>query len=160
MNDNQISRYSELSLQMLKESGWYPGRNVLDNINLPSKFQIFPAATKVLQEFGYLCVGQTGPGITCIRSTVVFDPMEADGEDDRFLDWSTDINSPLYPLGSIDDCVFFLAIDQLGRTFLVMEGLVFLDVDFTRALDKLLIGIDGVYVENENDILDAIENHH
>jgi len=141
---------------MLKESGWYQGRDILDSIDLPPKFQMFSAASQVLKKFGLLQVGQSGAGITCARSTIVFDPMLADGEDDRFLDWSTEINMPLYPLGSVDDRSFFLAIDKLGRTFLVMEGLVFMNINFDRALDKLLVGIDGPYVENENDISAAI----
>lgn len=157
MNYSQTTRFSEQSLQMLKKSGWHPNRDVLETINLPSKFQIFPDALQVLREFGYLQVGESGPGITCARSTIIFDPMVADGEDDRFSEWSEEINSKLYPLGSVDNRHAFLAIDEKSRVFLVMNFMIFMDSSFDMALDKLLTGVLGVYIENEEGIPD-IEN--
>lgn len=88
----------------------------------------------------------------------MFDPMAADGEEDRFSDWSKVINSQLYPLGTIVDEHLFLAIDERGRTFCLIDIMGFLDTNFDRALDMLLTGIEGTPIEVEEDI--PSENQH
>lgn len=35
-------------------AGWFPGRNVIESLELPGNFQLFPEAVRVLSEYGGL----------------------------------------------------------------------------------------------------------
>ncbi len=133
-------RFSEVSIKLLREAGWFPGRNVLKTIELSSRFPLLEPAIKVLEEFGHLKIGDWGPGIDTARMGVHIEPMLAAGEDDRFLDYARQIGSQLYTLGEAGGGHFFLAIDERGRVFLLMDDLFFVDDSFDSALDHLLIG--------------------
>src|SRR6266436_4813621 len=41
--------------EVLKDSGWFEGRNTEGSLRLPEGFEMFPAASRVLAEFGDLC---------------------------------------------------------------------------------------------------------
>jgi len=137
----QSSRgWSPTTVALLQHAGWRPGRDVSDTIIFPSAFPLFPAAARVLAEFGHLRIGRQGPGLELAQSTVQIDPMLAWGEDDRFADAQAAIRSDLYPLGEIDGGHAFLAIDQQGRIFIVGDIFHYVDASFDAALDRLLTG--------------------
>lgn len=130
---NEIAR-------MLAECGWHAGRDVSAALKLPKDFVIFPTVQRILAEFGNLKCGKRGPGIECARSTLNLDPSLAEGESDRFKPYSQLIGSKLYPLGEGDDGHYFVAVDERGRVFLVMDFLMFVADSFEVALENLLLG--------------------
>lgn len=152
MKNNNLHRFSKLSTALLRKAGWFDGRNMSGKIILPNEFQISDVALKVLNEFGNLKVGETGPGIDCAKTIVDFNPTLAMGEAERFGEWSIEINSYLYPLGEVDNGHMYLAIDDRGRVFLLMDILVYLDAEFDRAIDKLLTGVKGKRISRDIDI--------
>ncbi len=125
---------------MLRDSGWFPQRNVSAALVLPLDFAPFPAALDVLSEFGNLRIGRRGPGIEFARTPVVLDPMMAVGESDRFVEFAAPLGVSLYPLGETDDGHGFITIDERGRVFLIFDDLYFVGHTFDRALDNLLRG--------------------
>jgi hypothetical protein len=128
---------------MLTEAGWFLGRDVIDSVKLPEEFEIFPAAIEALKEFGHLRVGEEGEGIERARSTIVFEPTLASRDWDWFLFSSNLLQTNLYPLGEVDNDRYYLAMDSEGRVFLVFDGLIFVDDNFDKALEKLLMGVQG-----------------
>jgi len=137
-------RFSEEIMEMLKPSGWFSGRDVRDLIKLPDDFEVFSAALEVLKEFGLLRFGKRGAGIECARSVINCDPMLAVGESDRFSEYSEWLQSQLYPLGEVDDGHYFLVIDEMGRTFLLMNDLKLVHITFDGAIENLLKGINSL----------------
>jgi hypothetical protein len=125
---------------MLLEAGWLPGRDVFNQLRLPAGFALFPAAQRVLQEFGMLGIGRPGPGLAFARTPVFLDPMLCQGEDDRFSDCARDLHSRLYPLGETLDGHGFIAINERGRVFWLMDAHWLIADTFDKALDNLLRG--------------------
>jgi hypothetical protein len=62
------------------------------------------------------------------------------GEDDRFGDYASLLHSCLYPLGETAGGHAFVASDDRGRVFLVMDAIWFVGDTFDSALDSLLRG--------------------
>src|SRR5690349_205911 len=92
----------------LTDVGWFPGRDVFHELTLPAGLEVFPAAKRVLSEFGNLEWGTPD-------SSVCLDPSVADKVVDAIHDYEKQLGSHLYPLGC-DDCVFFL-IDGQGHIY-------------------------------------------
>ena len=132
--------FSDEVARMLSESGWYSGRNAEKALKLPAGFAVFPAASQILKEFGNLKCGKRGRGIDRARSTLNLDPSLAAGESDRFDPYARLLGARLYPLGEADDGHSFVAIDDKGRVFLVMDFMMFVGEDFVSALETLLLG--------------------
>jgi hypothetical protein len=139
-SDQARGRFVPEIAEMLSEAGWFPGRDVFSQLRLPAGFTLFPAAQRVLQEFGMLRIGREGPGLTSARTPVVLDPMLCEGEDDRFSDYASLLHSCLYPLGEAYGGHLFVAIDDRGRVFLLMDAMWFAGDTFDGALDSLLRG--------------------
>lgn len=140
MTGEQAQRFSSDIMEMLHRAGWQPGRDVLETIQLPPGFRLFPAAAHVLAEFGNLRIGYYGPGIDTARDTVEINPMRALYENEEFARVETRLGSTLYPLGEINEGQAFLAIDEQGRTFIVGDLVFYADDTFDAALDRLLTG--------------------
>lgn len=142
-----MERFSKKIEKSLLDAGWFPGRSVLAQIQLPRKFELFHAAARVLDEFAGLHVGETGPGIDNAKLSFYIDAMKGEFADERFLPFAASINSKLYPLGEVDGDNFYLAIDEKGRVFLAMDDLWFAGHDFEEALETLLSGRKLCYVD-------------
>lgn len=140
MSERAEERFSTQTLEMLREAGWFPGRDVSRDLKLPRGFKPFPAALKVLAEFGNLRIGRDGPGIEFRRKPVILDPMLVAGEDDRYAEFSRLLGVGLYPLGETADGHAFLAIDELGRVFFIFGDMFFVGDSFESALENLLLG--------------------
>ena len=136
-------------VEELKKCGWYPGRNVSQSINLPPEFELFPDAQRILGEFCYLKCGEKGPGEECAKSTIELDPMLAYGEYDRFEKFEKILNRKLYPLGEAENRYYFLAVDDTGRIFLVMDDLLFVDISFDKALNRFFRGLKKKIVDSD-----------
>jgi hypothetical protein len=131
----------------LEDAGWFPGRRVDElvagwtaQLDRSGGFRIFPAAAQGLREFGGLRITQRGPGLECSRESFELVPTAALGEDDRFEEYARIVGSRLYPLGEYASGHYFIAIDERGRVFLLMDDLQYVADDLPRALDSLLTG--------------------
>lgn len=140
MAPQKSQRFSEETLRLLQKAGWWPERSIGANLKLPNGFDIHPVALKVLEEFNHLQVGQSKPGIDRAQSTIIFDPLLAIGERERFKEYENFLQRNLYPLGEVDGGYHFLAIDETEFVFLIMDDCWFVDVAFDTALDRLLLG--------------------
>jgi len=141
MSKQPNERFSLTTLEMLREAGWFPGRDVSADIQQPAGFTLFPAALNALKEFGLLHIGRRGPGVEFVRTPVIIDPMLGLGEDERFIDLSEIIHTKLYPLGETEDRHGFLAIDEYSRVFLIMGDLCFVGNTVDEGLENLLNGL-------------------
>ncbi len=149
MTDHETGRFSTTTLEMLQAAGWFPGRDVSTALALPEGFSPFPAALDVLKEFGKLRIGQQGRGIEFARTPVVLEPKLAAGEQDRFAEFDTLLNTRLYPLGETADGHSFITIDEHGRIFLIFEEISYVDASFDAAIDNLLNGRRKPRIVNE-----------
>jgi hypothetical protein len=150
MNNHTTGRFSAATTQMLLDSGWFPGRDVLHQLALPPGFTPFPAALNVLKEFGNLDIGNPGSGIECARTPVTLNPTLAIGETDRFEAFRQLLKISLYPLGETRDGHAFIAIDQYDRVFLAFDDLYFVGDTFEQALDNLLTGTSRPRIVRED----------
>jgi hypothetical protein len=106
------------------------------------------AAEEFLSEFGGLVFDISGPGISCAREPFELDPLLAEGEEDRFADWSEVIGKSLYPIGEGDQGHYFLAIDESGEVYLVADWVAaFGPAD--KALEGLTLGVAPTVVAEE-----------
>jgi hypothetical protein len=137
-----------MTTEMLRRSGWFPGRDVLDEILLPPHFTSFPAALGVLREFGYLTIGGEGPGVEVARTPVVIDPMKGRSFYNHCVEFEDLLQIKLYPLGEASHAL--VVIDEKDRVFLLFEDLFFVDYSFDNALDNLINGLRKPQVVDEN----------
>jgi SUKH-3 immunity protein len=151
MTQADAPRFSRETEAMLREGGWFPGRDVTNILKLPEGFAIarHPHAHAILKEFAYLEIGHSRPGIAVAQSTIHFDPMLALGEDDRLADYTRVMHRHFYPLGMVDGGYYHLTIDEVGWVFLMMDHCWFVDTTFEAALDRLLTGKVARLVNDE-----------
>lgn len=142
-----MERFSNTVELTLKDAGWFAGRNVNDQVEEWSRnlhfdgFEIFPAAERVLAEFGGLIVTQDAPGLSCAREPFSVVPTLAAGEADRFGEFATHLKTRLYPLGEAAGGNCFLAIAENGEVFLIMDDILWLGQNMDQALEKLILGV-------------------
>ncbi|MEU3540235.1 SUKH-3 domain-containing protein [Streptomyces paromomycinus] len=119
-----MPRFSREVEDVLRRSGWLPGRRVdLARWKVSAaEFTWHSAAEVFLQEFGGLRVDIDGPGITCAREPFEFDPELAVGEGERFAELSALFGLGLFPLGEVGQGEFFLAIDEEGDIYRLGAG--------------------------------------
>src|SRR5947209_5501189 len=123
-------RFAPQVEEVLKASGWFEGRNTEGSLHLPDGFEMFPAASRILVEFGGLKGGHVRAGITMAASDFDLRPELAQGESDRFQEFEKELGVRLYPLGEAHRGHYFLAIDESGRVYLVMDDIMVLGEDF------------------------------
>ncbi|MFD8702175.1 MULTISPECIES: SUKH-3 domain-containing protein [Kitasatospora] len=139
-----MQRFSDETERVLRAAGWQPGRQVdtgswrrrLESAGLP----MHDAAEQFLSEFGGLLVEVDGPGISRARTPFELDPALADGEEDRFTDWSQEIGEAIVPVGELDNGRYFLGISDSGEIHLVADWLASFG-PVGEALDGLILGI-------------------
>ena len=128
----------------LRSAGWMPGRRI-DVAGwrvalLRSGFPVHRAAEEFLAEFGGLSFDDMGPGVSRAREALVFDPLLAIGEEDRFAAWGKRIDRELCPIGELDGGRFFLAIDEDGMIYLVADWVGRFGIG-RDGVDHLVVGI-------------------
>lgn len=133
-------RFSKQVEAILLRGGWFEGRTyALRNYNaFPSK--PFPAARRVLGEFGGLQFGESGAGIDF--ATCDFDMRPVWG-DRRFKGWrkeESSIGRRLYKLGMVSRLNAYLLIDDAGAVYSLMDDLILIAPSFEEALESLLLG--------------------
>lgn len=142
------SRWSSASEEALLAAGWYAGRwesKLVDRWKealrrSESRLEMSGAAERVLAEFGGLAIAREGAGCELARGAVVFDPILAIGEEDRFAAASRAAGSPLFPLGEAHGGHSFLGIDAQGAVYLVADDLFSVGADVHEALATILEG--------------------
>jgi hypothetical protein len=146
-----MNGFAEEAERTLRAFGWSPGRRVDVaewRVRLEADgFRMHAAAERFLAEFGGLAVWEMGPGVTCTREAFEFDPLLAEGEADRFGEWSRSVGEDLFPLGELDHGRFFLGISASGVIYLVADWLG----SFGRFPDGLVNLIMGVAPEPVGD---------
>jgi SUKH-3 immunity protein len=146
-----MSRFNEFVEGALKRAGWSPNRRITGplqdwetTLEASDGFRLFPAARKVLSEFGGLKIEQWNPGRTKVHSVIDLRPTLAEGESDRFQAYSDILGVELYPLGEVDGGHGFLAIATDEKTYTLMDEIWFEGATFDDALNKL---VQGRYTE-------------
>jgi hypothetical protein len=137
-------RWSEETERILLAAGWFPGRTV-DNavgewrrqLQREGGFHMSPASEEALREFGGLEARSRGPGIDRARAGFKFDPMLADGEEDRFQNCR---EAGVFPLGELHDGHAFIGLSPSGRVYLVGDFVKLLADNIDQAIDFLLLG--------------------
>jgi len=144
MNSALWSRETEA---VVARAGWHPGRSVADRVarwgsELATEggFELFPAASSALGEFGGLEFAASGAGVDFARGNVNIDPSLAIGEEDRFRELETRHGLKLFPLGEAYDGNLFLGIDPSGRVYLIDDELTLAGASIYRAIENLISG--------------------
>lgn len=141
-----MARFSLQTEQVLRGSGWYPGRQVPDlvtswkNERTLSEFHMFRSAESVLLEFGGLHVDQRGLGETCAREPFEVDPTLAGYELDRFDELSYLVSTKLYPLGEAFSGNYYWAIGEDDQLYILMNDIQILGKHIDEALENLILG--------------------
>jgi hypothetical protein len=108
---------------------------------------IYPAHIKsILNEFGGLYVKSEGRGITVGRSSIHFDPTDAQGESEEegtLTHYSKLLGTTLYSLGYLSTSSFMVCIDGKERVYLVGDYLIFTGNSFAEGISNILLGVDG-----------------
>lgn len=147
MARNTDSSTQEGLRDVLERAGWYPGREEraqaeswAHRLERPGGFELFQAAREALSEFGGLEVAVSGPGIDFAKGSFRIDPTLALGEEERFAQHASALGSRLYPLGEAYDGNAFLAIDEQGRVYLLMDEIHWGANSMTEAMESLILG--------------------
>ncbi|MFB6633093.1 SUKH-3 domain-containing protein [Streptomyces sp. NPDC056362] len=129
----------------LRSSGWIPGRHVDIQAwrEQLSEFPWHPAAERFLAEFGGLAVDVSGPGVSVAREPFVINPELAVGEEERFEELSTMFGRRFFPVGELEDCAFFLGIDEEGVLYSLAAWAFNLGPS-DEALGNLIKGVKAV----------------
>lgn len=128
--------------QKLREVGWVHGRqgdvSAWRDRYEPQGIAMHGAAEKFLAEFGGLVFDLRGPGVSKAREPFVLDPLECDGNEDRFVDWSGRLGRNIFPVGVLA-YVTMLGIDDLGRICALGDRLMSFGIG-AAAIEKLIVG--------------------
>jgi hypothetical protein len=151
MEDSEHVRFPEPVLNVLIGAGWFPGRRIPDSLfhewitrlGSVDGFSSNPFAALVLYEFGGLRVHQSGPGVDYAREPFEILPILGVGERDRFRDFEPTVGSSLYPLGEGSGGHWFLAIDELGKVYGIMESIWLIGGSFDEAITNLILGVSS-----------------
>lgn len=138
-----MDNYTAETERVLRDAGWIPGRRVDIGV-LRTQMEEFgfimsEAAERFLSEFFGLVFKYNGPGITRAREMFEFDPLLAEGEDDRFTEWSEEIGECLTPIGMLDRR-WNLGISKSGEIYMVAEWLASFGSG-QQALENLILGV-------------------
>lgn len=140
-------------LALLKQAGWFPGRNVGDSIDYPSDV-VYPIEIRMLlHEYGKLKVKSSGPGVNMVRNSIDFDPSWAEqesSEDGKLKYYSDLLNKTLYPLGYISNESLFLCIDLKENIYMAGDNLYWMGESFVNGVSNILLGIAGKSLNEES----------
>jgi hypothetical protein len=133
--------------RILTHAGWTEGRlnhapvaKWARDLDAPGGFTMFDAARDALAEFGGLSVRIDGAGIDFAKGSFQIDPTLAVGEEERFRRLGERLSKRLYPLGEAYGGNSFLAVDEDGAVFLLMDDIRRLGFSMKEALEALILG--------------------
>jgi len=143
------TRFSASTLRHLEESGWYPERKI--QIPVAEGMDIFPAALKVLQEFGNLNIGERGQGMNVAKDSIEFRIMSYDWKKgnwhfDYVDELAKSIDMRAYPIGFTSNGGN-LVIDEEGRVFMLGDIDFFMGSSIEETIEKIINGIKANKIE-------------
>ncbi|HEX2973072.1 MAG TPA: SUKH-3 domain-containing protein [Tepidisphaeraceae bacterium] len=108
---NTARRFRWTTIVRLVFAGWYPKRDRCPQLRLPMSFELFPAAKRVLAEFGNLKFGNSS-------ERTWLDPSSGDEVADRIWECEGKLGRRLYPIGYYEhqDRDYYL-IDESGIVY-------------------------------------------
>ncbi|PBC83458.1 SUKH-3 immunity protein [Streptomyces sp. 2224.1] len=124
--------------------GWSPDRRV-DPSSWTAPFEeqgmvVHEVVRDFLARFGGLRFDISGTGITAARTPFEIDPLLCIGEEDRFTEWGAELGVEMFPLGELENGHLFLAMDQHGVVYLVMDWVARYG-PWPEAIDSLVRGV-------------------
>lgn len=139
-------RWSELTERVLREAGWYPGRQVPTGewetrLNTSDGFVMHEAARTFLAEFGGIAVPHGGPGKDIARVAFRLDPMVAEHDYEIFEPFNLLTAEVIYPIGEADNGNEYLGIASDGAVYGGMDALRLIGEHPRKALNNLVEGI-------------------
>lgn len=146
MVNDERDRWSAEVEAVLGRAGWSPGRAVATDawerqLSAHGGFEASSAARAFLREFGGLEVDVEGPGWSMARQSFRLDPLVAEFENDRFSEFEERLHRSLYPVGEVAHGHAFLAIDERGALYLLMDDLRLLARSPADGLARLIEGV-------------------
>jgi hypothetical protein len=140
--------WSRETTETMTAAGWHSGRRVDDHVTrwrqslaADGGFVMSDVAERILFEFGGLRVEQSGSGKECAREAFEMNPELAQGESSRFARFESRVAGGLFPLGEAVGGHAFLAVDALGRVYLVADDILFLASDIYEGIEALVQGL-------------------
>jgi hypothetical protein len=129
-------RFSAEVESILRRGGWFEGRRV--DLAAYDRLPVKPhaKAREVLTEFGGLRVGEHGPGIDFVRTSVDFVPPTVFEFDALKQAAGSSVYWIARAYGSDDD----LWIDEDGGVYAIHQDLLRIALSFDAALESLLLG--------------------
>ena len=103
-------------------------------------FCVFDSVKEVLLEFGGLTIRASGPGVDLASGRCVKKPTLAVSEGDRFALRSEEVGVGLCPIGEAYDGHCFMAMDEVGRVYFVMDKVFLVADSIWGALRVLVLG--------------------
>ncbi|MCM1970717.1 MULTISPECIES: SUKH-3 domain-containing protein [unclassified Streptomyces] len=146
MAQTHEQRWSAETDRVLREAGWYPGREVSTagweaTLREHGGFEMHEAARAFLAEFGGLASAERGPGKTMARMGFTLDPTVAEWDDEIFDVLSEEAGVDLYPIGEADRRNLYLGMAPNGAVYVGMDSVSWLADAGDEALEKLVEGI-------------------
>jgi hypothetical protein len=115
-------------------AGWRPRRNRLRQLRLPISMELFPAAERVLAEFGGLTFGSR-------TEHIALDPAWGEAFADEIKAYASLIGARLYPIGVMEhQDRHYILIDERGVVYTLIDQLEPLASSFHRAIEFLVRG--------------------
>ena len=147
---------------VLRQHGWHPSRQVpeeelkrwyvIPGHTIADYHRIIPSALRVLREFGGIHIKQDAPGITCWRSSFIFDPLKAlDILSDGWTHYEWVLNQQLYPIGISLDSESFVCVDLQDRVYGISEQVSIWANSSEQAIINIIRGV------NTNDVINIAD---
>jgi hypothetical protein len=160
-------RFPDDVRQVLTTAGWRSDRNVGAQVStwlaelyaatpgLDRRLPIFPAARRVLEEFGGLTFRQLKrPGVATGGFDVQFWPTEGRVLTDLFVEFAADLGMPVFPLAWYEDGPSDIVAAADGRVFLLHEAGEFLvGPSPDEAMTRLVRGEPFAEVDDSGEIV-------
>lgn len=122
-------------LGYLKECGWYSGRRIAYVENPSIKYQIFPAADKLLSEFtGLVFPPKPKIGAPFEAFDVLVDALVGETNWQRASAFSGAIQSKIYPIAAVADNMVSWYIAEDGRIFRLYLEFEYVGPNFLESL--------------------------
>lgn len=138
--NGSAKRFSAEIVHILEQGRWYEGRTLPFSLPHELQSELFPAAERILREFGGLHVGRAGSGIDMARSDIEFDPYAAAHLVPELREHGLKLQQRLFPLAQFCNAHFYVIIDGRGRIYMLNDELLRLAPSFDQALEFLLLG--------------------
>lgn len=149
---HEADNEDDIALRVLTAAGWFPGRCEREQteawvyqlahnpFSSEGNFEVFQSAVDALLEFGGLDVVVSGPGVDFAKTSFRIDPTVAVEDVGRFEYYASKVGFRLYPLGEINNGYAFIAIDEMGRVYVLMDDIKLMANSMHEAAKRFILG--------------------